>query len=63
MYDVRAYFISNNEVSQNHKVMNLNRDKNFKLNMDKKKYKVKLDMETIDKEDALTLVITLPENG
>ena len=31
--------------------------------MNEKDYRVRFDMETIDKEDTLTLVITLPENG
>ena len=43
--------------------MNLNRDKNFKLQMNAKKNKFRLDMETIDEADLLTLVIMLPENG
>jgi hypothetical protein len=44
--------------------MNLKRDKNFKLLLNSKKNKFKLDMETIDVEDALTLMISqLGENG
>jgi hypothetical protein len=39
--------------------MNLNREKNFKLVLNSKKNKFKLDMETIGKEDALTLMISL----
>jgi hypothetical protein len=44
--------------------MNLKRDKNFKLILNSKKNKFKLDMKTIDVEDVLTLMISLlEENG
>jgi hypothetical protein len=43
--------------------MNLKRDKNFKLLLNSKKNKFKLDMETIDVEDSLTLMISLSEEN
>ena len=41
--------------------MNENRNKHFKLKLNKKRNKFQIMMETIDKEDTLTLVISKPE--
>jgi len=47
-YDVKAYFKSINEISQENQLMNQNRDKNFKVNLSQKKNKFQLKMQTID---------------
>ena len=56
-YDVKAYFKSNNEITQDNKLMNQNRDKNFKINLNSAKNKFALKMQTIDQADTLTLII------
>jgi hypothetical protein len=61
MYDVKAYFSSWNTVKQSGKIMNENRNKHFKLKLNKKKNKFCVEMETIDSQDTLTLKISKPE--
>ena len=47
----------NNEITQDNKLMNQNRDKNFKINLNSAKNKFALKMQTIDQADTLTLII------
>ena len=57
-YDVKAYFKSINEITQENKLMNQNRDKNFKVSLNSSKNKFSLKMQTIDQDDTLTLIIS-----
>jgi len=43
-YDVKAYFKSINEITQENKLMNQNRDKNFKVSLNSSKNKFSLKM-------------------